>query len=57
MRDFMSRNKTASTKEKLGKALKQNRRIPLFAIARTNRRVTVNRMRRHWRNQKLKLKE
>ena len=53
----MSRNKTPKTKAKLGKALKQNRRIPLFAIAKTNRRVTVNRMRRSWRNQKMKLKE
>lgn len=52
----MGKVKTQSTKARLGKALKQNRRIPVFVIARTNRRITQNRERRHWRSQKLKIR-
>jgi large subunit ribosomal protein L39e len=52
----MSRIKTTRTKATLGKALKQNRRMPLFVIAKTNRRVTQNSERRSWRNQKLKMR-
>lgn len=53
----MSRNKSAMRKRRLGKAAKQNRRMPLFVVARTKRRVTVNRMQRNWRREKLKMKE
>ncbi|MEM2137897.1 MAG: hypothetical protein QW568_02320 [Candidatus Anstonellaceae archaeon] len=52
----MSKIKTQRKKATLGKALKQNRRMPLFVIAKTNRRVTQNRERRSWRNQKLKMR-
>ena len=53
----MGRNKTALKKARLGKALKQNRRLPIFVIAKTNRRVTQNAERRHWRSQKLRIKD
>jgi large subunit ribosomal protein L39e len=52
----MSRVKTPDRKAKLGKALKQNRRIPIFVIAKTNRRIVANRERRNWRSQKLKMR-
>ncbi len=53
----MSRNKSAALKSRLGKKIKQNRRVPLFAIAKTNRRVSQNVKRRSWRSRKLKMKE
>jgi large subunit ribosomal protein L39e len=53
----MSRNKSAARKRKLGKAIRQNRRMPLFVVAKTKRRVTQNRMRRDWRHEKMDLKE
>ena len=53
---FMSRIKTQRTKSTLGKMIKRNRRIPLFVIAKTNRRVVQNRERRNWRSQKLKMR-
>ncbi len=52
----MSKVKTQKTKATLGKMIKRNRRIPLFVIAKTNRRVTQNRERRSWRSQKLKMR-
>ena len=52
----MSRIKTPRAKATLGKMIKQNRRIPLFVIAKTNRRVVQNRERRAWRSQKLKMR-
>jgi len=53
----MSRNKSAVVKKKLGKAAKQNRRIPLFVVAKTKRRVTSNVNQRNWRRQKLDIEE
>ncbi|MEK6953904.1 MAG: 50S ribosomal protein L39e [Candidatus Micrarchaeota archaeon] len=53
----MSRNKSEKRKKKLVKAGKQNRRIPVFAIAKTNRKLTFNRFSRNWRTKKLKMKE
>ncbi len=47
--------KTPKAKATLGKMIKRNRRIPLFVIAKTNRRVVQNRERRAWRTQKLKM--
>lgn len=47
--------KTPKLKARLGKAGKQNRRIPLFVIAKTNREVQYNPSRRGWRTQKLKV--
>ena len=52
----MSRIKTPRTKATLGKMIKRNRRIPLFVIAKTNRKVVQNRERRSWRTQKLKMR-
>jgi len=50
----MSRIKSVQKKARLSSVLKKNRRLPLFVIAKTKRRVTAAR-RRHWRSQKLKL--
>lgn len=47
--------KTPTKKARLSKALRQNRRVPLFVTAKTNRRVVQNNRRRAWRNQKLKM--
>ena len=52
----MSKIKTARVKATLGKMIKQNRRMPLFVIAKTNRKVTQNREARNWRTQKLKMR-
>ena len=52
----MSRIKTPRVKATLGKMIKRNRRIPLFVIAKTNRRVVQNRERRQWRSQKLNMR-
>ena len=51
----MSKIKTARTKATLGKMLKRNRRLPLFVIAKTNRKVVRNSEARNWRSQKLKM--
>ncbi|MFA6036079.1 MAG: 50S ribosomal protein L39e [Candidatus Micrarchaeia archaeon] len=53
----MSRNKSKKMKSMLGSAARRNRRVPLFVMAKTARRVTQNTKRRHWRVRKLKLKE
>jgi len=52
----MSKIKTSRKKATLGKMMKRNRRIPLFVIAKTNRKVVQNRERRNWRHQKLKMR-
>lgn len=49
--------KTRSTKMKLGKKLKQARRMPLLASVRTHRRLQSNRFARNWRRQKLDIGE
>ncbi|MFA5108878.1 MAG: 50S ribosomal protein L39e [Candidatus Micrarchaeia archaeon] len=49
--------KTSKKKSMLGKEMKRNRRIPLFVIAKTKRKVTANNRRRAWRNSKLGIKE
>ena len=54
---FMSRNKTSKLKERLGKKIKQNRRVPVFIVPKTNRRVSQNNKRRNWRSSSLKLKD
>jgi ribosomal protein L39E len=51
----MGRIKSPKEKATLGKMMKRNRRMPLFVIAKTNRRVTQNREVRSWRAQKLKM--
>lgn len=52
----MSKAKSAARKKHLGVELKRNKRIPVFVIAKTNRKVTTNLGRRHWRTRKMKLK-
>ena len=49
--------KSPNKKARLGKKLKQNRRMPVLAVLRTHRRVQYNRMQRDWRRRKLRLKE
>ncbi len=51
----MSSIKTRAFKKKLSKAARLNRRIPLFAIARTKRKIRFNRYSRNWLRRKLKL--
>jgi len=48
--------KDTRKKSTLGKMIKRNRRLPLFVIAKTNRRVTRNSEARNWRSQKLKMR-
>ena len=52
----MARHKSPEKKAILFKAMRQNRRIPLFVIARTKRKVTRNPKTRHWRGRKLGVK-
>ncbi|MDP2717469.1 MAG: 50S ribosomal protein L39e [Candidatus Micrarchaeota archaeon] len=52
----MAKNKTQKNKKILGKAIRQNRRVPIFVMAKTNRHVTRNPLSRHWKTRKLKLK-
>ncbi len=49
--------KTNLKKRRLGKKLKQNRRIPLLATLRTHRKLQTNAFSRNWRSKKLKIKE
>lgn len=51
----MATHKTQRRKQQLVKAGRQNRRTPLFVVARTKRRVRYNRMTRNWQQQGLKL--
>ncbi|MFH1056423.1 MAG: 50S ribosomal protein L39e [Candidatus Micrarchaeota archaeon] len=51
----MARNKSANKKIVLAKALKQNRRMPVFVIAKSGRKVIRNTIQRHWRHRKLKV--
>ncbi|MBC7110207.1 MAG: 50S ribosomal protein L39e [Archaeoglobi archaeon] len=41
-------------KLRLAKAYKQNRRVPLWVIVRTRRKVLTHPKRRHWKRTKLK---
>ncbi len=49
--------KTFLKKKRLGKATKQNRRLPVFVAIRTKRKVTQNPKRRAWRTDKLGAKK
>lgn len=49
--------KTLLKKKRLGKATRQNRRLPVFVAIRTKRKVTQNNKRRAWRTQKLKARQ
>jgi len=50
----MSRNKPFAKKKRLMKATKQNRRVPVWVMMRTDRKVTTHPKRHHWRRSKLK---
>ncbi|HEV8290005.1 MAG TPA: 50S ribosomal protein L39e [Candidatus Norongarragalinales archaeon] len=52
----MGKAKSKEKKIALAKRLRQNRRIPIFVIAKTKRKVSMNPKRRNWRTAKLKLK-
>lgn len=47
--------KSLKKKKRLAKAFRRNRRIPLFVIAKTKRKITYNKFRRNWRTDKLKI--
>jgi large subunit ribosomal protein L39e len=49
----MMTKKTLLKKKRLGKATRQNRRLPVFVAIRTKRKITHNSRRRAWRTQKL----
>ncbi|AEF96150.1 50S ribosomal protein L39e [Methanotorris igneus] len=50
----MASNKPLGKKLRLAKALKQNRRVPLFVILKTKGRVRSHPKMRFWRRSKLK---
>ncbi|MBI3588558.1 50S ribosomal protein L39e [Candidatus Micrarchaeota archaeon] len=52
----MSTNKSKEKKLALAKASRQNRRLPVFVIVKTKRRVSRNPKARHWRGRKMDLK-
>ncbi|RLI71954.1 50S ribosomal protein L39e [Archaeoglobales archaeon] len=47
--------KTVGVKKRLAKALKQNRRAPIWITLKTNRKVFASPKRRNWRMRKLKV--
>ncbi|HIG04014.1 MAG TPA: 50S ribosomal protein L39e [Candidatus Poseidoniales archaeon] len=49
----MARNKPTAKKARLNKVVKQNRRVPVWVMLRTNRNVTTHGKRHHWRRSKL----
>ncbi len=53
---FMSK-KTPRKKARLGRKIKQSRRIPLLATLRTHRKIEYNRNKRDWRKDKLEIKD
>ncbi len=51
----MGRVKSQKLKTRLSSALKRNRNVPVFVVAKTARRVRQNPFKRNWRASKLKL--
>ncbi|MGZ7108393.1 MAG: 50S ribosomal protein L39e [Methanobacterium sp.] len=51
----MSRNRPLAKKLRLAKAGKQNRRVPLWVMLKTNRKVRTHPKMRHWRRNSLKV--
>ncbi len=47
--------KTSRKKTALGAAMRRSKRIPVFVVAKTNRRIRTNPHARNWRRRKLKL--
>lgn len=50
----MAKVKPLAKKLRLAKALKQNRRVPIWVIAKTKRRVRTHPRRHSWKASKLK---
>jgi len=48
--------KSVEKKLRLGKKLKENRRIPVLAMLRTHRRIEYNKFQRDWRRRKLRIR-
>lgn len=51
----MSSNKPLGKKLRLAKAKKTNRRVPVWAMAKTNRNLKYKPKPRHWRRNSLKV--
>ena len=51
----MGKVKSQKLKARLSSALKKNRNVPLFVVAKTARRVRQNPFKRNWRAKKMKL--
>ena len=49
----MPSRKDSKTKELLAKAKKSNKRVPLWVMLKTNRKVSTNPKQRHWRRKML----
>lgn len=49
--------KSSTKKQRLGKALKKSRRMPLLAMSRTHRRLQMNLFGRNWRKNKLDIED
>lgn len=49
----MARNKPFAKKQRLLKVTKQNRRVPVWVMLRTNRKVNTHPKRHMWRRSKL----
>ncbi|MFI5412432.1 MAG: 50S ribosomal protein L39e [Candidatus Micrarchaeales archaeon] len=49
--------KSSYKKRRLGKKLKQSRRMPLLATLRTHRHIQQNIFTRNWRSRKLRIEE
>ncbi|HID26589.1 MAG: 50S ribosomal protein L39e [Methanosarcinales archaeon] len=46
--------KMKGKKKRLAKAYNQNKRVPLWVIVKTNRKVVTHPKRRHWRRSSIK---
>jgi large subunit ribosomal protein L39e len=51
--DMMARNKPTAKKMRLNKVTKQNKRVPVWVVMRTNRKVNTHPKRHMWRRSKL----
>ena len=51
----MSRNKALPKKLRLAKKTKQNRRVPIFAMMKTNRKLRAHPQVRQWSKSKIKV--
>jgi len=50
------KRKGFALKRALAKALRQNRRMPVFVVARTRKKLTYNTKQRSWKRHKLDVK-